>query len=130
MSEGAESQSIGSTVEVPSSDKDREVVSGSKNVLKTNAYCIPNCSSMSELIGDKIDHICSFEGTLVDDSRGSSEVTNETRTVTPPLSPQDAERQKAVKTIESFLGMDGQVWQRRGRFLVWPVSLGDERETN
>jgi hypothetical protein len=104
-------------VEVPKNEKqptDFAAVAREEEVSKP--FCgIADCESMTEMISQTMDHLCVI-GPV--DSHGPSEVSTEAPTTTPS--------HNTDKTIESFLGMEGQVWQKRGRFLVWPASVGEE----
>lgn len=79
--------------------------------LQEPLSCLPECA---DFISQTMDQICAER----EDSRGPTEPSTQTRAAT---ATNDASEKTAV---EQFLGMDGQVWQRRGRFLVWPVNEG------
>lgn len=109
-------------VEVPKNDKqptDFAVIARAEEGSKP-FFGIIECESMTEMIVQTMDHLCVI-GPV--DSHGPSDVSTEARITTPAHSSDD---NNTDKTSESFLGMEGQIWQKRGRFLVWPVSLGEE----
>jgi hypothetical protein len=83
-------------------------------------FGISQSTSMTEMIAQTMDNLRVIDPV---DSRGPREETAEARTTTPTHSSQE---DNSDEIIGSFLGMEGQVWQKRGRFLVWPVSLGEE----
>jgi hypothetical protein len=81
---------------------------------------ISQCASMTEMITQTMENLCVSDPV---DSRGLREESTEARTTKlTHLSHEDI----SDESIVSFLGMEVQVWQKRGRFLVWPVSLGEE----
>ena len=73
--------------------------------------CTPECASVVELINATVDQLCFVDQ---DDSRGLSDARHATggarnsETVSPQLS-------------KNMVG-----WEKRGRFTIWPVSLGDD----
>lgn len=123
MTECDESQSSNLTVPVAVAQKneqssDLDLVDATADVAEPS--CTPECGSVTDLINNTAEQLCFI---VRDDSRGLSEVANEDRNVSVlPKSPSNG-----GKTGECFLGMDGQICQKRGRFIIWPVSLGEER---
>lgn len=109
-------------VEVPKNDKQpTDFAAVERGEEGSKPFCgFAECESMTEVIAQTMDHLCVI-GPV--DSHGPSDVSTEAPTTT-PAHPSDDEN--TDKTIESFLSVEGQVWQKRGRFLVWPVSLGEE----
>ena len=104
-------------MEVPKNDKQpTDFTDVTRAEEGTKPICgMADCESITEIIAQTIDHLCVI-GPV--DSHASSVVSTEARTTT--------STQNKDKTIESFLAMEGQIWQKRGRFLVWPVSVGEE----
>jgi len=79
--------------------------------------CLPECASVAELINSTVEQFCMNDRS---DSRGTSNVAGGTRDDS-HLSPLPDK-----PLCDAF--MDGQVsWQKRGRFIIWPVSLGEDR---
>lgn len=75
--------------------------------------CTQECGTVIELISNTVDQLCFMDQ---DDSRSSSELSSGARTES--ISPQPT---------KATMGTDGQGWQKRGRFIIWPVSLGEDR---
>ena len=121
MTECDYSQSSGSTVPVAVEQRkspDLHIVITKENAAGPS--CTPECGSMAELINETVERICLIDR---EDSRGPGDVTNKESVVSLSHRPSS----EGGKTGDSFLGMDGQVWQKRGRFTIWPVSIGEER---
>lgn len=120
MTECDDSQSSGSTVPVASVAKkkstDLDIVVNKEDGV-SEPTCVPECGSVSELINDAVEQLCMVDQ---DDSRGPSEVTTGARDGS-NMSPQQS------KSVTGGFLSNGKVGQKRGRFTIWPVSLGDDR---
>jgi len=121
MAERDDSQSSGSTVPVSSEKKknptDLDMVVATEDVAEPT--CVPECGSVSELINDTVEHLCMIDR---DDSRGPNEVSSGARDLDMSPKPEGGK-----PTRDSLFGTQGQGWQKRGRFIIWPVSLGEDR---
>jgi hypothetical protein len=121
MTECDDSQSSGSTVPVAVAKKKStdalDVVVNEDGVSEPT--CVPECGSVSELINDTMEQLCMVDQ---DDSRGPSEATTGARGDGSDMLPQ----KQSKSSTGGFLS-NGKVWQKRGRFTIWPVSLGDDR---
>lgn len=125
MTECDESQGIGSTVPVSivvldkKKSTDLELAVNDKTELVSEPTCVQDCGSVSELISDTMEQLCIVDR---DDSCGlSADGTNGPRTAS-SVSPQPKK-----ETISGVSMLGGQkIWQKRGRFIIWPVGLGDD----
>ena len=107
MTECSGNQTVGSTVTVQVVEKtkstDRSLVVTSESVKETT--CIPECASVTELIHTTVEQLCMVDR---DDSCGPRDEAN--------MSPEPVK-----PSCDTFT--EGQGWQKRGRFIIWPVSL-------